>query len=212
MNKSLKDLINKRLEQIKYEGIPTDVECMLNMLDKGHSIVLHNEIGLLGEHDFIIDEDSKKHGVLHIPPKGNGEFEKIERKRGDNFQILDKSGVILFDFLVKHIGILYDKEMENRFYIFVLSDYKSFNELDILLGDVQDAMVLYKNGRLYHNNIKGATEQQLASFDEIVDIKRNRTAYNTYSITINNEIYVSYNICSRANNIWEYHSNPKINL
>lgn len=212
MNEALQNLIDKRLEEIKQEGIPTDTECMLNMLDKGHSIILHDEIGLLGEYEFVIVEDAKQHGVLHIPPKDKEEFKKIEQRRGNNFQVLDNNGVILFDFLVKHIGILHDRDFKNRFYIFVLSDYKSFNELDIMLDNVQDGMILYKDGKLFHNNISGATEEQLINFEGILDIKRNRIAYNTYSIVINTEIYVSHNICSMANNIWEYHNNPKINL
>lgn len=100
----------------------TDMEYMLSMLDIKHSIVIDNNIGLIGE----FDEDS-----THMEPSNQlMRLKELNEKRGDSFLVVGEMGTIIISEKVLHTFIIQDNEDNITRYAFILKDNKTLNEVD----------------------------------------------------------------------------------
>lgn len=100
----------------------TDMEYMLSMLDIKHSIVIDNNVGLIGE----FDEDS-----TYVEPSNQlMRLKELNEKRGDSFLVVGEMGTIIISEKVSHTFIIQDNEDNITRYAFILKDNKTLNEVD----------------------------------------------------------------------------------
>lgn len=100
----------------------TDMEYMLSMLDKKHSIVVDNNIGLIGE----FDKDS-----THTEPSDKlMKLWELQEKRGDSFLVVGEMGTIIIPEKVSHTFIIQDNNDDITKYAFILKDNKTINKID----------------------------------------------------------------------------------
>lgn len=100
----------------------TEMECMLSILDIKHSIVVDNNIGLIGE----FDEES-----THIEPSDKlMKLRELNEKRGDSFLVVGEMGTIILQERVSHTFIIKDGNEDITRYAFILKDNKTIDEID----------------------------------------------------------------------------------
>lgn len=130
----------------------TELKSMMNMMDPSHSIILFNELGLMGNSEYIVD------GSLKILEIKNAYNIKTNTKRGEYFNVIDSDGTLLFNEYISRVGYILDKDnIENVLgYIFILKDYMALNPMDIIFNDSGNdpAIIIYLNGVFYINYIK----------------------------------------------------------
>lgn len=189
------------IEQYCLEQDTTQMEAMLQMIDPGHSIIIDNNIGLLGE--FTSEEDEK-----HALASNKSEMYDIDNmtigrlhdkhtlyKRGDFFKVIDSDGCILFDEYIRESGIIY-RNNSLYGYLFVLRDYEASQVFDTFFDDEAfcAAVVLYINDKLYINNV--LDEELMNKFEYREDIKIEFIKQGEYKLEFENTVYYSYNVDS----------------
>lgn len=171
----------------------TTLEAILNMIDKEHSIILSEEIAILGNNDYIIDKQNRFDYVRKI----YDDCQDI--KVGDCFTVIDSDGVILFDEYVDASAIVFEQD-NTLGYLFKLKDYTikdtTWGILEESLTDEFPALIYYKNGiiqtnceelqekYLYNNNIKCELSQKMIVKPEINGVK-----YSVKVLSYENFIY-----------------------
>lgn len=177
------------------------LEAILNMIDKEHSIILSEEIAILGNHDYIIDKQDKFDYVRKI----YDDYQDI--RVGNYFTVIDSNGVILFDEYVDACAIVFEQDNVLG-YLFKLKDYTikdtTWSILEENLTDEFPALIYYKNGivqtnceelqekYVYNDKIKCELSQKMIIKPEINGIK-----YSVKVLSYENFIYslsVSKNI------------------
>lgn len=179
---------------------------MLTFLDPKHSVILSDEIGLLGNYweEYVQDDVAYEKDVdAKVADVYAGySFNKV---RGDYFTVIDKDGVILFDYDVKMSGIIIDKQGLIG-YCFVLKDFTAkdfFNEL-FDTPEIKPAVVIYKDNKLYINDVEDEKLQKQFIVDksiELIDLGTrqyklmlNGSVYSSVILDYNNKVYKFTNI------------------
>jgi hypothetical protein len=167
----------------------TPIEDMLTMIDKGHSIVIDDNIGLLGEGIETEELDAAELAYIR-------QGYDID-SRGKYWRIIDKDGCILIDKFVTMIGIVEEYGITVA-YIFVLKDYRVKDEFNSFFesGATKEAVVIYSNGKLTTN-----CEELGLEINDSIDITE--IVGHQYRLYINNDRYISY-IINSDNNIYGF--------
>jgi len=171
---------------------------MLSMLDAKHSIVLSDEIGLIG---YGYDETPKMKVISdEVYDNKIAEFDKqdIYGFRGNYFKVVNRYGIILFDEYVDAIWIVQDSNINIKYYIFKLKDYtrKSRNDKELFFDNFEgtSAYVLYEveTDKLYVNNLNDLEVAQ--KIGEVTNDKFKITLLgnNNYIIYIDKKEYRSF--------------------
>lgn len=154
---------------------------MLSMIDPEHGIVLSDTLGLVGNSDF---ECSKE----HLKVGGINNYEAV--KRGDYFTVLDEYSCRLFDEYVTMTGLIIDDSNEIKTnYIFMLKDYKVYDEFSILSdeGELYNPALIAYNGELYTNHIELANKYK---FDSSMSLRK--VGSWSFILELNGKIYNSH--------------------
>ena len=177
---------------------------LLNIIDPTHSIVINNEIGLLGNIDCEVTQDILGKQVVIGEIIDNRDNTIV--KRGNYFSVLEKNiGTYLFDEYITNTLII-NEDNHNRVYVFVLKDYKVINELDrsLLEWNMIDeetvstpAIIIYKEGKLYTN-----CKELENKYCYNKDIQINVDICNKFNMLYEGKNYKSYRI-SEKNGIYK---------
>lgn len=159
----------------------TNLYAMLSMIDTKHGIIINENLGLLGNIEFPVDEN-----YIHL--FNYGEDRPI--RRGDSFQVVDGDGCLLLDYYITETYILEDENNEIEAYIFNLRDFKAEDDILSIMygisGKILDGLIAYdKSNKFYINNIK-----ELANNYEIDStLIKECVGVDNYIITYKNNKY-----------------------
>lgn len=175
------------------------LKSMLNILDKEHSIILTEDIGLIGNSDYKVDETF-------------GELRMIgdlypDIKLGDMFTVVTSDAVVLIEEYVDLSGIIYENNGDIG-YIFKLKDYSVEDYTWTILGkdliDSKPALIYYKNG-VIQTNCYELKDKYVYSKDLDCCINKNRLT----RLDINNVAYAPKTL-SFENSIYSFSEYKKI--
>jgi hypothetical protein len=96
----------------------SDMKSMLQLISPGTSIIVDENIGLLGNNMKIANNNSLLDLTNNLPINS-----KVELKRGTAFDVIDNEGCILFDEKVILTGVIEDRSANDKYYIFGLGGY-----------------------------------------------------------------------------------------
>lgn len=106
----------------------TDMETMMNLINPSRSIIVDNNIGLIGEFQNEVPEiTTEPEEILDL--RQDNPPEKLI-KRGDYYRVIDREGCILVD-----ESIIFTGTLEPSTYIFLLRDYKIEDNISKLLDN-----------------------------------------------------------------------------
>lgn len=189
------------------------LEDMLTMIDKEHSIVVSDELGLMG--GFYSEDSMQKTDAYNIKKYDKYELSQLKRfstfgsninKRGDYFKVIDKDGTIALDENVTQTYIIFGKNGIDG-YAFILDKCVSTQQFDLFFDDTmyRPTIVIMMNNNLYINNTTNESLKHKYKYDKNIEIETTTTkrdgewlrklmfngkAYNCGLIDSNNKIGV----------------------
>ena len=169
-------------ENTKPEILNTNVCCMLQMLDPNHSIILDENIALLGETEDEVGHTDKVATMLDL------RHDKV--KRGDYFQVIDRDGCILFNPYVKAAGTMVIGA-NTVGYCFFLKDYDEEDDfLSIVDSNARtEAVVIYADNKLYAKRNYG--DEFLSNLVIDKNIRIESIGNETYLLTFKGNTFLS---------------------
>ena len=182
------DISNLEFESEKLQG---DLVSVLNFLDKKHSIIINEEIGLLVNYEFIVDENVTD--ILSYPNRLD------LYKRGDYFNVIDKDGCLLFkEDIIKTCCLKLDNKTFG--YVFILKNFLAKDEEESFFDDeaTVPALIAYIDNKLYRNNIIEYTDCNV-ELDK--SIKYKEMSGSSFIIHIHNKAF-TVTCADRKNNIY----------
>lgn len=186
-------LINfKELEKESLEH--SDVYSVLQFVDPDHSIIIDENIALVG----ITDEKLDNHSVIATVNSLRHE----DKKRGDYFLVVDKQGVKLFELYVSEAGAMIQKG-ETLGYCFILKDYVDIDEEELLFGNgsVTKAVIIYYNNKLYAKQNYGNKLEDNFEIDKSIKIES--IGNSTYKLNFKEMTFVS-SVLDKKHRILEF--------
>lgn len=172
----------------------TDIYCMLQMLDPNHSIVIDENIALLGETEDKVGNTDKVATMIDL--------RQDKYKRGDFFTVIDKEGCILFNLYVKAAGTIVIGA-NTIGYCFFLKDYDELDEIGMILDEDfrTEAVVIYADNKLYAKRNYGDKLPNNLIIDK--DIKLECTSNETYLLTFQGNTFLS-SVLNRKQKIMQF--------
>lgn len=187
----------------------TDLEAMLQMIAPRTSIIINDQIGLIGEGveetttniltaSTISNVGRACDGIRHLPFDVN----RPEIK-GKEFRVLDIDGCIIIDYPIIHTGIVKNNKDKTLGYVFILKDYKAKDPFEDFFNNklTAPAIIIYVDGELYINNV--VDEKLLEQFKLDTNLKMETISHSNYLLTFKNRLYYG-DVLDRYNNVYVY--------
>lgn len=116
----------------------TDVECILKIIDPGHSIIIDKNIGITGEYKNNRAKHIASNELIYL--KHMYRYDGYSEKRGDMFTVIGKTGAVLIKEKIEYTFIFEENGVkDNTKYAFILYNiYTDDNNLTVLIYNPKD--------------------------------------------------------------------------
>lgn len=173
----------------------SDLRNILNMIDKEHSILITEQIGLMGNADYNVSKTfDELREVSDLYP---------DIKLGDKFTVITSDAVLLFDDYVDLTGIIYENDGKIS-YIFKLKDLKIQDNVWSLLNDDLEEdkpVIVYYTENILYTNSKELSGKYV--YKEALDVVFNNVNNKLDKIIIDGITYIPKTL-SFKNSIYSF--------
>lgn len=218
------------MEHLDEEQLHIDLKNMLSLLSPKTSIILDEDLALLGKFDSdesetkaynesIKDGFSDKQinsicnlwGFDTLSRYKDGRLRTINT-RGDSFVAVDECGCLIIEEEIYKTYILFSKDKKKNDpgiygYLFFIKDYRAKQNIDNFFDDEDyiPAVLLYMNGNVYRNDIQ---DDEISKKYELCEsLHLEITSIGEYKVDVNNLSFVPH-LVNEQNKI--YYGRPLV--